>query len=261
MFFFFSKFLPVFVYPIGLTILLIVLAIFLWRWRRGQTAVLIVAAVLLLLASNQYVANALARPLEWQYLPPDPLPQADAIVVLGGMVRWADYPQPVPNLSESGDRLLYAAWLYQQGVADNLLLAGGRAPGATTTEAEEMRHALLIMGIPESALWYEDESVNTYENALFSKPILDAKGVNTIVLVTSATHMPRSMGIFAKMGYEVIPAPTDYYTVAPEWDEETRLTPSEALLYLLPSADALEITSRTLKEYIGILVYGWRGWL
>ncbi len=240
---------------------MIVLAIFLWRWRRWQTAVLIFTAVLLFLASNEYVANALARPLEWQYLPPDPLPQVDAIVVLGGMVRWADHPQPVPNFNESGDRLLYAAWLYEQGVAEHLLLVGGKAPGATTTEAAEMRDALLIMGVPESALWYEEASLNTYENALYSKPILEEKGVEKIVLVTSAAHMPRSMGIFAKMGYDAIAAPTDYYTVEPQWDEETKPTPSSIFLSLLPTADALKITSRMMKEYIGIVIYGWRGWL
>ena len=261
MFFFFSKFLPIFVYPIGLTISLVVLAVFLWRWRRLQTAVLIFAAILLFVASNQYVAYALARPLEWQYLPPDPLPQADAIVVLGGMVRWADYPQPVPNLNESGDRLLYAAWLYQQGVAEHLLLAGGQGPGATTSEAEEMRDALLIMGVPESAMWLEDASLNTYENALFSKPILEGQGVEKIALVTSAAHMPRSMGIFEKMGYDVVALPTDYYTVQPEWDEGTQRTPASFFLTLLPSANALDLTSKMLKEYLGILIYGWRGWL
>jgi uncharacterized SAM-binding protein YcdF (DUF218 family) len=199
--------------------------------------------------------------LEWQYLPPDPLPQVDAIVVLGGMVRWADYPQPVPNLNENGDRLLYAAWLYQQGVAEHLLLAGGQAPGATTSEAEEMRDALLIMGVPESAIWFEDESLNTYENALFSKPILEAHGAEKIALITSAAHMPRSMGIFEKMEYDVVAAPTDYYMVVPEWDEVTEPTPSSFFLSLLPSAEALEITTRMLKEYVGIVIYGWRGWL
>lgn len=261
MVFFFSKFLPVFVYPIGLTILLILLAIFLWRWRRWQTAVLIIAVLTLLLASNQYVAFALARTLEWQYLPPDPLPEVDVIIVLGGSTRWADYPQPVPNLNNAGDRLLYAAWLYQQDVADYLLLTGGQAPGATATEAEEMRDALLIMGIPESALLLETESLNTYENALFTKPLVDELGADRFLLVTSATHMPRAMAIFEKMAYDVIAAPTDYYVVAPEWDEETRPMGSSIFLRLLPSASALELTTKVLKEYLGILIYGWRGWL
>ncbi len=261
MFFFFSKLLPVFVYPLGLTILLILLGIFLWRWRRWQTAVLTTAAILLFLASNPYVALALARSLEWQYFPPDPVPQVDAIVVLGGMTRWADYPQPVPNLNEAGDGLLYTAWLYQQGAADFLLLSGGQLPGATTAEAEEMRTALMIMGVPQAAIWLETESLNTYENALFAKPILDEQDVDTVLLVTSAFHMPRATAVFAKLGIDVIAAPTDYFVVAPTWNASTKPTSWTLFLGMLPSAGALELTTKILKEYLGMWVYSWRGWV
>ncbi len=261
MFFFLSKFLPVFIYPIGLTISLIVVGIILWRWRKLQTAVLGIAILLLFLASNQYIANTLAKTLEWQYFPPDPIPQVDMIIVLGGMTRWSDAPQPVPNLNEAGDRLLYAAWLYQQGVADKLLLTGGQFPGATQAEAVVMRDALLVMGVPESAMILETESLNTYQNALFAKPILDEMNVNSALLVTSATHMPRSQQLFAKMDIPTVPAPTDYFVVAPKWDDSTKPTPSSLFLGMLPSATALTLTTKVIKEYVGILIYGWRGWL
>ena len=261
MFFFLSKFLPVFIYPIGFTILLILIGIFVWRWRKLQTAVLVVAIFILLLASNQFFANALAKTLEWQHFPPDPVPQVDVIICLGGMTRWSDAPQSVPNLNEAGDRLLYAASLYQQGAADRLLLTGGQFPGATQSEAELMQNALLLMGVPESAMILEEESLNTYENALFAKPLLEEIDARSALLVTSATHMPRSQQVFQKMGIETVPAPTDYYVVAPKWNEETRPTPSALFLGLLPSASALALTSKVLKEYVGFVVYGWRGWL
>ena len=261
MFFFLSKFLPVFIYPIGFTIVLILIGIIVWRWRKLQTAVLIVAMMILLLASNQFVANLLAKSLEWQYLPPDPVPQVDVVILLGGMTRWSDPPQPVPNINEAGDRLLYAASLYQQGAAEKLLLVGGQFPGATKSEAKLMQNALILMGVPESAMILEEKSLNTYQNALLAKPILEEMDAHSALLVTSATHMPRSQQVFLKMGIDTIPAPTDYYVVAPEWDEETKPTPSALFLGLLPSASALALTSKVIKEYVGIVVYGWRGWL
>lgn len=261
MFFFLSKFLPLLIYPLGLTLILLVVAVLVWRWRRWQTAVLTAIFLLLYLASNTPVSLALARSLEWRYFPPDPLPQADVIVVLGGGNRWADPPQPVPNLNDAGDRMLYAAWLYRQGVADHLLLTGGRLPGATSSDAAEMAKTLHIMGIPNDALWLEDASLNTYQNALFSRQFLAEKGIDRIVLVTSALHMPRSVAIFEKQGFQVIPAPTDYFAVSPAWDEESRPQPAFRLLDLLPTASALELTTRVLKEYLGIFIYGLRGWL
>jgi len=261
MFFFLSKFLPLFIYPLGLTLILLIVAAFIWRWRKWQTAVLAAIFLLLYLAANTPVSLALARSLEWRYFPPDPLPQADVIVVLGGGNRWADPPQPVPNLNDSGDRMLYAAWLYQQGVAEHLLLSGGRLPGATSSDAAEMAETLRIMGVPAEAVWLEEQSLNTYQNALYSRQFLAGKGIDRIVLVTSAFHMPRAVATFEKQGFTVIPAPTDYYAVSPAWDETNRPQFAFRLLDLLPTVTALELTTRILKEYLGLLVYGWRGWL
>lgn len=261
MFFFLSKFLPLFVYPVGFVVLLLGLALLLQRWRGWQTAVLLIALLLLYLASNSWVAWQLARSLEWRYLPPPSLPHVDVIVVLGGGTRWADPPQPVPNLNEGGDRLLYAASLYQQGVADHLLLTGGALPGATRPEAEEMADALQIMGVPEEALMLETRSLNTYENAVYTGEMLAEAGITQVVLLTSAVHMPRAAAVFSKQGIDIIPAPTDYFAVVPDWDEASRPTLSFQLLDWLPSADALWLTTRVLKEYLGLLIYNWRGWV
>jgi uncharacterized SAM-binding protein YcdF (DUF218 family) len=203
MFFFLSKLLPIFIYPVGLACLVIFLA---WRLRsreRWLKIMLTVAFFAIFLGGNKWVAAGLLKPLEWRHLPPEPLPEAPVIVLLGGGTRSLDYPQqPVPGLNEAGERLLYAAWLFQEGIAPYVLVSGGTMGGETSSEAAEMSWALQLMGVPEEAIWPEEQSLNTYENAVFTREILAAKGITEIVLVTSAVHMPRSVAIFEKQGFQ-----------------------------------------------------------
>ncbi|NJN55953.1 MAG: YdcF family protein [Anaerolineae bacterium] len=83
----------------------------------------------------------------------------------------------------------------------------------------------------------------------------------TVLLVTSAIHMPRSVAIFEKQGIEVIPAPTDYEYVQPDWDEGEGAGWFYWGMSLLPDAESLQLTTRVLKEYVGMFIYGLRGWL
>jgi uncharacterized SAM-binding protein YcdF (DUF218 family) len=82
-----SKFLPLFVYPLGLACVLLALALVLRRRRRWQTALVALSLVTLWLGGNRLASMFLVRSLEWQYLPPREPPQAEAIVVLGGGTR------------------------------------------------------------------------------------------------------------------------------------------------------------------------------
>ena len=261
MFFFLSKFLPLFVYPAGLVCILLIVAVFIWRWRRWQTAVLVVAFLMLFVAANPVFSWYFARTLEWRYLPPEPIPTVDVIILLGGGTDASGYPSTTVNFNSAGDRVLYAALLYQQGVSEHILLTSGKLPGSADGGAERMAEALEIMGVPPEAIWLENESLNTYENAVYSVPILEENDVETALLVTSALHMPRSVAIFEKQGIDVIPAPTDYEATRVELGEEDEVSPVYLLNRLVPTATALELTTRTMKEYIGIVVYGLRGWL
>jgi len=105
------------------------------------------------------------------------------------------------------------------------------------------------------------DSRNTYESAIACKKILEEKGIHRIILVTSAVHMPRSVSLFLHQGLEVIPAPTDYYVTKAELPSIQQGGIPALLFSLLPSSDNLEITSRTLKEYLGIFIYKLLGWL
>ena len=175
MFVFLSKFLPNFVYPIGLTFLLILMALVLRNRKRLQTTLLVLTALLLLIGGNRWISYALARSLEWRYLPLDPVPQADVIVVLGGGTESQQYPRPTVETNSAGDRVLYAAELYKQGKAPYLLLSGGNIAwynSRSTTPAYEMARLLELTGVPQEALWLQPKSQNTREDALFSSQML-----------------------------------------------------------------------------------------
>jgi uncharacterized SAM-binding protein YcdF (DUF218 family) len=266
MFVFLSKLLPLFVYPLGLGFVLLCMALFLGRGpgRRAawQRMVLVAALVCLGLGSNRWVSLALARSLEWRYLPPQPVPEAGAIVVLGGGTVSPEAPRPIVEMDGAGDRVIYAAQLYKQGKAPHILVSGGVLDWTEgeSTPAADMVALLEMMGVPGEAIWQQTQSRNTYEDALYSARILKEKGISRILLVTSASHMPRSVNLFAAQGLETIPAPVDFTVSYAEWRGLFQGNWQAQVLNLLPSVDALGLTTRILKEYLGMLVYDWKGW-
>lgn len=263
MFLFLSKILPLFVYPLGLACVLMVVALGL-RWRRSRLdwVPVLGALLVLLVASNPGVSGALARSLEWRYLPDGELPEAEAIVLLGGATRPADPPRPMVDVTEAGDRVFYAAKLYKDGKAPLIIATGGRVSwmGGGTPEAMDMAELLEFMGVPSEAIILEPEALNTYQNAVKTRQILEQRGINKVLLVTTALHIPRSLAIFQRQQIEAVPAPTDFSQA--QRDRQSRNESPQSVLYgLLPDLEALNITTKTIKEYIGIVVYRWRGWL
>jgi len=131
-----------------------------------------------------------------------------------------------------------------------VVLSGG-SQGDARPEAQLMREALAVMGVPGRDMLLEGASRDTHDNALYSAVVLDGKGVRKILLVTSAFHMRRARALFETQGFEVVPAPTDYQ----------RLVALPVLPRWLPSVDDLARTSIALKEHVGYWVYRYRGWL
>ena len=265
MFVFLSKLLPIFIYPLGLACILMFITILRRQQPRWQRGMIGLALLLLWLGSSRWVAAVLVRSLEWRYLPPEEVPSAEVIVVLGGGTKSADYPRTTVEVNEAGDRTLYAAWLYHQGIADHLLLTGGNVFADTlapdSPEAEDMQAIMNMLNVPEEAVWLETKSRNTYENAIYSRPLLEAQGIDTILLVTSAIHMPRSVALFEKQGFTVIPLPTDFLVTERSWREITSLTAINQLGNVLPAVENLQKTTWALKEYLGLFIYRLRGWL
>jgi len=266
MFLFLSKLIPVFLYPLSLAAILLAGALILRKpeWRKR----LLVAGVLLIwIGGNGWVTGALVKSLEWQYLPLArtlaEMPEADAIVILGGGTQPPAYPRTTPEVDDAGDRVIYGAQLYRAGKAPLVLVTGGRLPWSFIPEgaATEMADLMIFMGVPEEAILLEEFSTNTYENAVFTKEMLAPLGINRILLVTSALHMPRSVAIFEKQGFEVIPAPTDFIITQPDEEYPFSQVWPNYLFSIFPSAHNLSQTTLALKEYLGILTYWARGWL
>jgi uncharacterized SAM-binding protein YcdF (DUF218 family) len=192
------------------------------------------------------------------------IPQAEAIVVLGGGTESAQYPRPLVEVNSAGDRVIYAAQLYHQGKAPVILLSGGNITwlgGRTTTPAQDMAELMEMLNVPAEAVWLQSESENTRDDAELSVQMLKERGVRRILLVTSAIHMPRSMALFEHLEIEAIPAPTDYTITQAGWDNLFAPDPQAFLVNIMPNASSLSLTTNALKEYLGLLVYRLRGWL
>ncbi|WP_371362346.1 YdcF family protein [Sporomusa rhizae] len=246
----FIKFLYIsFLLPPGLFIAALAYVSY-WLYRRNQRGVvpLVLITAILYLISTPLVGDALMRSLESRYTPPAEV-QGDAIVTLGGGAT-AD----TPNVHGKGhlmgfaaNRVLTAAQLYHITGAP-IIISGGQVFANTGKEAEIARHILLGLGIPDDKIIVEGQSLNTTDNAKFSKQIIDERGFTNPILVTSAFHMDRSVQQFAKFNISVTPYPTDYQTNTSflfEWH------------LLWPRADAFYNTQLAVKEYLGLAAIRW----
>ena len=250
-----SKFLPQLVYPFNLALLLLLAALLLiifGRRRSGVFTVSLAFAILVVCASP--LSSVLYRQHELRY-PPVPIsssPAADAIVLLGG-----DVGIPVPPRTESqlqGNRPLHAFRLFEARKAPLIMVTGGNVfpQEGLSAEATYTKAILAGWGVPDDAILTESKSRNTRQNALYSHQILSAQGVDKILLVTSAFHMPRAVGVFRHVGFNVAPSPagfsvTDYRR--------------PALLDWWPSLGNLGKAQALAHEKLGILVYRARGWI
>lgn len=168
-------------------------------------------------------------------------PQAGAIVVLGGVINPPDTQQMSPNLSAAADRLRIAAQLYHAGKAPLVVLSGGSDLKLhLTSEAEAMRVFMGELGVANGVMLLEESSRNTSENARFTSSLLRKRGIEPVLLVTSALHMQRALRHFEDEGIQVIPVATDHEARAVSgWKQ------------WLPDADALDGSARALKEWVG----------
>ncbi len=260
---FLSKILPLFVYPVGLVSLLLLVSLLSGKKQRLQKALVLSALLVLSLASNTWAANLLVSSLESRFPAPEEVPEAEIILVLGGGTEPPSSPRQMVEMNGAGDRMLYAAHLYQEGKAPLLLLSGGSIPwkNAGMSAADQMAAVFEIMGVPREKLILEETSRNTYENALACAPILQERGIDRVILVTSAIHMPRAAASFEKQGIEIIPAPVDYLVTELDRFQPENFSWEYILINSLPSVGNLSYTSSACKEYLGMIIYALRGWI
>jgi uncharacterized SAM-binding protein YcdF (DUF218 family) len=124
------------------------------------------------------------------------MPSYDAIVVLGAAV-WAD-GVPSPSLRR---RAMHAVSCYKAGAAPRIIASGGvgRFP---PSEAEAIRRICVAEGVPESAIYIEDQSHTTLENIAFSARIARSFGGRRMLVVTDKYHLPRAILCFRFLDFE-----------------------------------------------------------
>jgi uncharacterized SAM-binding protein YcdF (DUF218 family) len=253
------KLLKYLLYPLswimGLAMLTLILALLPVSLRRLRWIRLLAASsmILIILVATPIPGRTLIAILEGWY-PPFQSTSAskyDAIVVLAGGVYSKGSLRPQNDLADySRQRTTCGADLFLQGLAPKLLLVGGHADifREGPTESLEMRRWALRLGVVGSAIQIEQRSRNTYENAVNAKQLL---GKGSILLVTSALHLPRSVALFEKEGFSVTPVPCGY---------EAKDRPGKAFDHLdlvdfLPSVHALSVSTHAVDEFAGLLVY------
>ena len=210
------------------------------RLLRGTALVFVVITVL-------PVGTLLLLPLENRFPKLDPLPEkVDGVIVLGGsllprisegrgVVAMGDGAERQTTMLELARRYPNARVVFSAGDA-NILRKG-------LAEADLARRFVIEQGMDPDRFVFERVSRNTWENALQSKKLVDPKPGETWILVTSAYHMPRSVGIFRKVGWDVVACPVDYRTDgSPAWLE----------FRYLERIGQLDLA---LREYYGLAAY------
>jgi len=235
--------------PASLVLLVLAGLLLLSRSRTLGRTLMTAGLILLCLLSLPPVANILIRPLEGAY-PPYTVSskKADAVVVLGSGARDLSWvPSPSAPDENSLQRLVEGISLASM-LRIPLAITGGSGeirPGSVR-EADAMADTAVRLGFPRRDLIVENRSRNTWENAEYLQKMLPGR---TIVLVTSAYHMRRSVAMFRKQGFTVFPAPTGYKS-------QTRPV---SVASFIPQAGALNTASTALAEYFSLAWYGATG--
>ena len=242
--------------PLDLCIALLVLGavLRLLRLRRAGNFAVIFGLAWALAWSLPITSIWLGGALEQRYphLTPTAAPKAEAIVVLGGNIAHGRSNWFLPLDKETAvERMDVAIDLYEAGRASKIVLSGGALTG-DVSEARSIAHRMLQNGIPKEALILENSSRTTHENATLTEDELELHDIHSVLLVTSALHMPRAMAAFAKQGVQAVAAPTPAQIALPA---DGSISP------WMPNQRAFEASRAIIKEYAGLLVYWWRGWV
>ncbi|MZH13371.1 MAG: YdcF family protein [Nitrospinae bacterium] len=221
--------------------------LYLGREKLGKKLVTIVTAILFIIGLVP-VQNLMLVPLENRFPVPEPLPEKiDGVIVLGGSeIPHLTKIRGQVSLSGSVERLTTFLNLARRFPEAKLVYAGGQ--GAIGAQEYKAAHTAKLffeqMGLDTGRVLFDSQSRNTMENAQNALQLVKPENGEKWVLITSAWHMARSVGIFRKLGWQVIPYPVDFGTTG------------KTEFYLqVPALTRVSGFSTTLYEYIGLFYY------
>jgi uncharacterized SAM-binding protein YcdF (DUF218 family) len=251
MFFFVSKIFWYLVEPINFLLIVALLGVALGFGRFARLGRFLTAAAVILLAIAAFspLGGLALRPLEDRF----PIPGADlsaptGIIVLGGALdEEITLARKSPALLAAASRLTGGFVLARRYPQARLVFTGGTASlrDPSLSEADGARDFWLSLGLPSERMTFETKSKNTWENAIFTRDLVQPKPNETWLLVTSAWHMPRSMGIFRRAGFNVTAYPVDFRTFGDERDYR----------FTYVALDELTDLDLALHEWIGLVAY------
>jgi uncharacterized SAM-binding protein YcdF (DUF218 family) len=218
------------------------------RYRRFGAALALVSAILLTVMGFGPFGSFLIGPLEARFPElGDNIEAPVGIIVLGGSVdEELSAERGHVVFTEAAQRLTAPIALKRRFPNARLVFTGGsgRLTGSGATEAEAVRAFWRSVGLDQGDVLYEDRSRNTIENAEFTKALVQPKPGQRWLLVTSASHMPRSIGIFRKAGFPVIAYPVDFHTTGDIWRPRVPHSTSRGIL----------LTDLAAHEWIGLVI-------
>jgi uncharacterized SAM-binding protein YcdF (DUF218 family) len=254
--YFLSKAFWLFAQPGNLFVLLLAVGSLLLftRWRGFGRFLVAVIALVSIATAVLPVGRWLLGPLEDRFPMLSSLPdKVDGVIMLGGAVSTLlTEARGQPQVNEHAERFIAFADLARRYPTAKLVFAGGgpMLRGGTFREADASREVMIWLGMDIRRVVFERESRNTLENIVNAKALVHPAPDEVWLLVTSAFHMPRAVGIFRSEGWSVIPDPVDYQTGAGEDD------PAFGADFL----QNLGQSSLALKEWLGLLANHWLGY-
>ena len=237
--------------PISLLIIAALLGTILARGRFGRTAqaVSVAASALLLIGATAPFGLALISPLENRFpSPPADMPEPYGIVVLGGAMKGDTSAARGQAIFDEGERMIQAVLLAERYPNTRIVFTAGAASiiPRSSTEADEARKLMVDLRVDPDRIVLEEKSRNTDENARFTAAIVHPKPDQRWLLVTSAFHMARSMGVFEKVGFNVIAYPVAFRTPG---------SGLEGLGCCASPGKNLQLLEIALREWIGLVAY------
>lgn len=254
MFFILSKFLSFLIHPFSWCILLLIATVIV-KNSTFKKRLKLLALLIFILFSNTALFQLIGRTWENQYQRATLSPNNTYnIVVLGGYAGTEEESRKI-NFNGAADRLLQALPLYYLNPGNKLILSGGTSiiHYDATPESESVENYLQTIHIKKEDILVENQSRNTFENALYVGQLLDSLNISKdVVLVTSASHMNRALGCFKKQGINTITYPANHLTNS---------NPISFKDYIIPSLATLNTWPILIKEWIGIMTYKLKGFI
>ena len=245
--------------PIGLLWLaLILLSVLLWRKRqRAFSFVAMGLAVFIYAIGATGLPDALLRSLESQFVGVklDTLPACDAVVMLGGGLDPSRHEVGGLHLTIAGDRIIAALEMIRLGKAPVLVCGGSgvKIDGVEKVEADLFKQALIERRVPVAEIISLGRCEDTHDEATRTRTIAKQRGWRRVLLVTSASHLPRATATFRALGIEVVPVPCNFLSTI-SIDRPPRIIG-------IPRYVGFEKMSVWIHETIGWWEYRRRGWI